>query len=65
MSTTRSTGPEPAPSTKIRLDAPILLFVGYTPLLMATSVLITLPCLVVFFVAQKQITNGITFTGGR
>lgn len=36
-----------------------------TPLLMATSVLITLPCLVIFFVAQKQITNGITFTGGR
>jgi multiple sugar transport system permease protein len=31
----------------------------------ATSVLITLPCLVVFFVAQKQISNGITFTGGR
>jgi multiple sugar transport system permease protein len=36
-----------------------------TPLLMATSVLITLPCLAIFFFAQKQITNGITFTGGR
>lgn len=31
----------------------------------ATSILITLPCLVIFFVAQKQITNGITFTGGK
>ncbi|MEV6284849.1 carbohydrate ABC transporter permease [Kribbella sp. NPDC051770] len=36
-----------------------------TPLLMATSVLITLPCLAIFFLAQKQITNGITFTGGK
>ncbi|MGW6277859.1 carbohydrate ABC transporter permease, partial [Kribbella sp. NPDC055071] len=36
-----------------------------TPLLMATSVLITIPCLIIFFVAQKQITNGITFSGGK
>jgi multiple sugar transport system permease protein len=36
-----------------------------TPLLTATSVLITLPCLAIFFLSQKQITNGITFTGGR
>jgi multiple sugar transport system permease protein len=36
-----------------------------TPLLMATSVLITVPCLLIFFVAQKQITNGITFSGGK
>jgi multiple sugar transport system permease protein len=36
-----------------------------TPLLMATSVLITIPCLVIFFVAQKQLTTGITFSGGK
>ncbi len=32
---------------------------------MATSLLITLPCLVLFFAAQKHITQGITFTGGK
>ena len=36
-----------------------------TPLLMATSILITLPCLLIFFLAQRSIANGITFTGGR
>lgn len=39
--------------------------VAVSMLLMATSVLITAPCLLIFFVAQKQITNGITFTGGK
>ena len=32
---------------------------------MATSVLITVLCLVIFFAARKQLTNGITFTSGK
>jgi ABC-type glycerol-3-phosphate transport system permease component len=36
-----------------------------TPLLMAASIVVVLPCIVIFFLAQKQIVGGVTFTGNR
>jgi multiple sugar transport system permease protein len=36
-----------------------------TPLLMATSILITIPCILVFFFAQRSFTEGLTFSGGK
>ncbi len=36
-----------------------------TPLLMAASIVVVLPCIAIFFFAQKQIVGGVTFTGNR
>ncbi|MEY9853219.1 multiple sugar transport system permease protein [Leifsonia sp. EB41] len=36
-----------------------------TPLLMATAIVVVLPCVVIFFVAQKQIVGGVSFTGSK
>jgi ABC-type glycerol-3-phosphate transport system permease component len=32
---------------------------------MAASIVVVLPCIIVFFVAQKHIIGGISFTGTR
>jgi multiple sugar transport system permease protein len=36
-----------------------------TPLLMATAVVVVVPCVAIFFLAQKQIVGGLSFTGSR
>jgi ABC-type glycerol-3-phosphate transport system permease component len=36
-----------------------------TTLLMATTVVVILPCIALFFLAQRQIVGGITFTGSK
>ena len=36
-----------------------------TTLLMATSVVVVLPCIVIFFAAQRHIIGGMSFTGSR
>lgn len=36
-----------------------------TPLLMATTIVVTIPCVVLFFAAQRQIIGGISFTGSK
>lgn len=36
-----------------------------TPLLMATTLVVTLPCVVIFFFAQRHIIGGISFTGSK
>jgi ABC-type glycerol-3-phosphate transport system permease component len=36
-----------------------------TSLLMAASIVVVLPCIIVFFAAQKHIIGGISFTGSR
>ncbi|XVV15744.1 carbohydrate ABC transporter permease [Actinoplanes sp. CA-131856] len=36
-----------------------------TPLLMATTLVVTIPCVVLFFLAQRQIIGGISFTGSK
>ncbi|MEV0831016.1 carbohydrate ABC transporter permease [Nonomuraea rubra] len=36
-----------------------------TPLLMATALVITLPCVLLFFIAQRHIIGGISFTGSK
>jgi multiple sugar transport system permease protein len=36
-----------------------------TTLLMATSVVVVLPCIVVFFAAQRHVIDGMSFTGSR
>ncbi|MFE7752061.1 carbohydrate ABC transporter permease [Streptomyces sp. NPDC057428] len=36
-----------------------------TPLLMATTVVVTLPCVLIFFLAQRHIIGGISFSGNK
>ncbi|SPL96391.1 N-Acetyl-D-glucosamine ABC transport system, permease protein 2 [[Actinomadura] parvosata subsp. kistnae] len=36
-----------------------------TPLLMATALVVTAPCVLLFFVAQRHIIGGISFTGSK
>jgi multiple sugar transport system permease protein/sn-glycerol 3-phosphate transport system permease protein len=36
-----------------------------TPLLMATTLVVTLPCVLIFFFAQRHIIGGISFTGSK
>ncbi|MGP3971789.1 carbohydrate ABC transporter permease [Streptomyces sp. 6N223] len=36
-----------------------------TSLLMATSIVVVLPCVVIFFLAQRHIVGGISFTGAK
>ncbi|MEU3985981.1 carbohydrate ABC transporter permease [Streptomyces sp. NPDC026672] len=36
-----------------------------TPLLLATSIVVVLPCIVIFFAAQRHIIGGISFTGSK
>jgi multiple sugar transport system permease protein/sn-glycerol 3-phosphate transport system permease protein len=36
-----------------------------TPLLMAATIVITLPCVLIFFIAQRHIIGGISFTGSK
>lgn len=35
------------------------------PLLMAVSIVVVMPCVVIFFLAQRHILNGISFTGSK
>jgi len=35
------------------------------PLLMATALVVTLPCVLIFFLAQRHIIDGISFTGSK
>jgi multiple sugar transport system permease protein len=34
-----------------------------TPLLLATSIVVVLPCILIFFLAQRHMVGGISFTG--
>ncbi|MEZ0071142.1 multiple sugar transport system permease protein [Planotetraspora sp. GP83] len=36
-----------------------------TPLLMATALVVTFPCVLLFFIAQRHIIGGISFTGSK
>jgi hypothetical protein len=36
-----------------------------TPLLMATTLVVTLPCVLIFFLAQRHIIGGISFSGNK
>ncbi|MFJ8781299.1 hypothetical protein [Streptomyces sp. NPDC102476] len=35
------------------------------PLLLATSIVVVLPCILIFFLAQRHIVGGISFTGSK
>ena len=41
------------------------LVVRWYGILMATAIVVVLPCVVIFFVAQKQIVGGVSFTGSK